>query len=105
MHEPETQVQKFTQRAEIVYDEEMQKAISQAISRKIIEYETQLGLESSVDKPVPKRLSFKEYIEVLADIIGEWWCINFHDPKDLTRPANGKYICLVCGREYECPYR
>lgn len=31
-----------------------------------------------------------------------WWCKLFHT--ETTRPVNGHYTCLGCGREYECDW-
>lgn len=35
--------------------------------------------------------------------VTNWFCREFHN--EITRPVNGKYYCIKCGKEYISPWR
>ncbi len=41
-------------------------------------------------------------MSVILDKISVWFCREFHD--QITRPVNGKYYCLKCGKGFNSPW-
>lgn len=38
----------------------------------------------------------------IINTVSEWFCKEFHTK--ITRPVNGKYHCLTCGKTYRAPW-
>jgi hypothetical protein len=39
----------------------------------------------------------------IINVLSDWFCREFHH--EITRPVNGKYCCIKCGRSFNSPWR